>query len=379
MRGRILKWMILIWGAASLYVFISIRIQPMFNSILKEKVVENYWDRTKYGEMYYFSMIRHFREPGLPEAKQKFEHSSKHAPVSDSDILTFGDSFFEFSRHKQFPERLADDFQKKVHYVNNDHPLDYLNDNNYNDTIPRLVIYERTERFIPVSFEKEHKNNPVLISKDQNERSILAKMKDLIFYEKSEELYNVILKRSYLSTSLYSFFATLKFDLFGYISSLTPAYHVNGSNSWLFYHDQVNGEKTSFYYDFKETEIDSICDNMADLAKKLQEKYNLYLLYLPVPAKYTLYHGIINDDPYNNFLPRLYKGLKERDVMYVNIYDDFKNCSDTLYYRTDSHWKQTGIDMAYAKTITYIQRDSVLSSLLKGDIHYHAFSQSNKH
>ncbi len=365
MSGKVLKILIYVWGAICLVIFVAIRFEPLFNSLLKEKVIDNYWDRTEYGEMYYFSMIRHFREPGLPAAQDKFEYSEKMAQVKDAQILAFGDSFFEFSRHKQFPERFADDFHKKVHFVKDDSPLEYLNENGYQDSIPKLVLYERTERFIPISFDKEHVNNFADTEGKQRRLRLLAQVKDKLFYSKSEDLYSVILKRSYLTTDLYSLVATLKFDLYGSISKLTPAYLKNGSDSWLFYHDQLNGEKTSYYYDFSQSEIDSICDNMASLANKLRYTYNLHLLYLPIPAKYTLYHNVINDDPYNDFLPRLYKGLTERGVRFVNIFNDYRNSPDTLYYHTDSHWNQQGIDMAYSKTVEYIQNDTMLNMFLK--------------
>jgi hypothetical protein len=86
-----------------------------------------------------------------------------------------------------------------------------------------------------------------------------------------------------------------------------------------------------------------------------------------MPAKYTVYHGILNDDPYNQFLPRLYSGLEKRGVRYVNVYDAFMNSRDTLYYRTDSHWNQKGIDLAYALTVEYILEDPELRKLLLTD------------
>lgn len=367
MSGKALKILIYVWGAICLLIFVAIRFEPVFNGMLKEKVVDGYWDKTEYGEMYYFSMISHFREKGLPPAQAKFELSEKHSSVQSADILTFGDSFYEFSRHKQFPERVADDFSKQVHYVNDGFPIDYLKANNYKKGKPKLLIYERTERFVPVSFEKEHIWLPGSEEEERDNRTgMVAKLKNMIFYDNSEELFNVVLKRSYITTDLYSFFATLKFDLFGSISSLTPAYYVNNPDqSWLFYHDQVNEDITSFYYKHSDEEMDSICNYMEKLANTLREEYNLVLVYLPIPAKYTLYHGLLNDDSYNNFLPRLYEGLEKRGVRYVNIYDDYKNCTDTLYYRTDSHWNQLGIDMAYAKTIEYFEGDSLLNSLLK--------------
>lgn len=345
-----------------LYAFIAIRFQFLFNSVLKEKV--SHWDKTKYGELYYFSMISHFREKGLPCSLPKFEESDKHASVAESEILTFGDSFFEFSRHKQFPQRIAEDFNKKVHYVNYDYPLDFLESNNYHDTIPKLVIFERVERFIPLAFEKKQTWN---LKPEMDTSKFLKAYNYLlhkIFYKQSEELYDVLLKRNYITTGIYSRIATLKFDLFGYISKKTPVYKVNGDHSWLFYHDQVNDQKTSFYYAFTQQQIDSICDNMADLAGKLKQKYNMDLLYLPLPARYTLYHTVLNKDMYNNFLPRLYKGLDERGVKYVQVFDDFVNRTDTIYYHTDEHWNQEGLDIAFDKTIAFIKNDTRLKNYL---------------
>jgi hypothetical protein len=367
MKERVLKIAIYVLGGICLCAFIAIRYEPLFNSVLLEPIVDGYWDKTKYGEMYYFSMILHFREQGLPPAQPKFEYSSKHASVNDAEILTFGDSFFEFSRHKQFSERIADDYNKKVHTVNFYRPLEYIESKNYHDTLPKLVIFERVERGLAKDFEKKHilqiqKDPPV-----SKTAAIMDKMINMIFYTKGEELYDAMLKRSYLTTNIYSLIATAKFDLFGYISKMTPVYKKNGIYSWLFYYDQVNDKKSSFYYQFSQEQIDSICDNMADLAVKLKQKYNMDLVYLPLPSRYTLYHTVINQDTYNDFLPRLYKGLDKRGVKNVQVYDDFKNCPDTIYYRTDEHWKQEGIDIAYKKTIDYIRSDSDLKTYLYND------------
>lgn len=328
--------------------------------MLNEKV--SYWDNTKYGELYYFSMIQYFRERDLPAFSRKFEHSSKHSSVSDCDILTFGDSFFEFSRIKQFPEKLADDFNAKVHYVNNDFPLQYLEDNSYNDTVPKLVIFERVERYIPIAFKNPHiVPEPKQVNNESKFNTTFNLITDLIFYKRSEELYDVMLKRSYFTSHLYSFLSTRKLDMFKYINEKTPVYKVDGDSSWVFYHDQVNGEKTSFYYKFSDKQIDSICDNMADLATKLKSKYNMDLVYLPLPARYTLYHTVINQDTYNNFMPRLYEGLDKRGVKYIKVFEDFMNAPGYLYFRTDEHWNQKGFDIAYNKTIEYLKTDPNLN------------------
>lgn len=364
MSEKLLKYLIYVLGAVCLYAFIAIRFEVLFNGVLKEDVVEGYWDKTKYGELYYFSMIKHFREEGLPPARRKFEYSEKQASLEDCQILVFGDSFFEFSRHKQFPEKLADDFHKKVHYVNTDFPLDYLAGMGYKDRTPKLVLFERVERFLPLAFEKEQLIPAIKTTDVSASFNPLLYIREKLFYEYSEELYDAMLKRSYLTTDLYSMMATLKFDLYGNISKLTPAYLKDPPNSWLFYHDQVNEERSSFYYQHSEEQMDSICNNMADLSRKLLDTYNMHVVYLPLPGKYTLYHTVLNNDPYNEFLPRLYKGLDQRRVKYVNVLNDFLNSDTLLYYRTDSHWNQRGIDIAYAKTLETLESDSLLNQFL---------------
>jgi len=365
MNEKLLKYLSYCAGIICLSAFISIRFLVLFNLGLKEDVVPKYWDRTKYGELFYFSHILHFREKGIPPAQDKFEHSVKHASVEECDILTFGDSFFEFSRHKQFPERIADDFHKKVHYVNNDHPLDYLASNHYSGKKPKLVVFERVERYLPVAFEKEHVENKAVQDESSKLSHLFEYIMEKLFYPRSEELYDVMLKRSYLTTFCYSAISTIKFDLFGYISKMTPKYLKDGENSWLFYHDEVNDDKTSFYYNHSQDTTDSICNNMKNLADRLQKDYNMTVVYLPLPAKYTLYHYVINDDEYNNFLPRLYNGLDSLGVKHVKVLDEFMYNDTLLYYRTDGHWNQKGIDIAYNKTIDFIRSDSTLYQFLR--------------
>ncbi|MBG0858931.1 MAG: hypothetical protein IQL11_05465 [Bacteroidales bacterium] len=369
MKEKILKILIYTFGGICLVTYMAIRYQPLFNSLLREPIVNGYWDKTKFGELYYFNMISHFREWDLPPAQPKFEYSSRQASVNDAEIIAFGDSYFEFSRHKQFAERIADDFNIKVHTVNTYRPLEYIESKNYHDTLPKLVIFERVERGLPIDFEKKH---VLQVKKDisvSKSAAIMNKMINLVFYSKSEELYDAMLKRSYLTTWMYSQIATIKFDWFGFISKLTPLYKKDGDYSWLFYYDQVNEKKSSFYYSFTQEQIDSICDNMADLATQLKKKYNMDLVYLPLPAKYTLYHTILNQDAYNNFLPLLYKGLDKRGVKYIQVYNDFISCRDTIYYRTDEHWRQEGIDIAYKKTIDYIKSDADLKNYLNNNLH----------
>ncbi|MBN2272710.1 MAG: hypothetical protein JXR41_12960 [Bacteroidales bacterium] len=358
MNEKALRWIINIAGALCIYAFLAVRSEPLFNFVMLEKVIPEYWENTKYGELYYFNFIRHFREQGLPKHIQKYRHTEKHPNVRDADILMFGDSFLDFSRMVTFPERLSDSLHKKVYYERffNDHrPLVYLDKYDYSNNTPKLVIYESTERYIPHRFNQPHETYYVQDSRSAIRKKI-ADVKDWFFSKGSEVKYNALLTRSIFSTHLYSAIATLKFDAFGYISPQTPVYSLNQKEPWLFYWEEVDSlSSQGYYYMHTEEEINTYCDNIADLRHKLKDMYNLDMVFLPIPSKYTIYHKLINNDPYNNFLPRLYEGLAHRGVPTIRLYDDYRNATEVLYYGTDTHWNIKGLDIALNKTLEYIK------------------------
>ena len=362
-KEKILKWLIYLAGIICLYAFVAIRTRPLFNAVLKEKMIEGYWDKTKYGELYYFSQVLQYREKGLPPVKEKYQFSQDQASVDEAEIFVFGDSFFDIARGTQIPEMIKEVSGKKVHYVYKEGPLEYFARNNFKNEKPRLLIYGRVERYIPYEFNTPHE--AIYIPDNRSDfRKLAAGIKDKIFYSRTEELYDAMMKKSYLTSGIYSVISTIKFNLFGYISNLTPVHFIRKGTPWLFYHDQVNGENTSFYYKHSDEDIIRYCNNIKDLEKKLSDYYNIQLFFLPIPAKYTLYHKFINDDKYNNLLPMLYDELENRDIKFVRLYDDFMNSEEVLYYGTDSHWKKTGMDMTVNKIIDFLKNDSTLSNYI---------------
>jgi hypothetical protein len=330
----------------------------MFNVILKEKIIPEYWENTKYGELYYYNnFIKHFREENLPPARPKYRNTEKHPAINDAEILTFGDSFFDFSRMVTFPERIADTLGKKVYYrrMLEDHrPVIYLKQDNYTDTNPKILLYETSERFLAFRFLKKHDTIPPADNRSKF-RKTAAAIWNWVFIDEREVKYTVLLQRSLLTAGLYSNIATLKFDAFNYITESTPVYSLNHGEPWLFYMDEVNDENSSFYYQFTEEEINQICDNIADVATMVKEKYNLLFVFMPVPSKYAIYHTLINNDTYSNFLPRLYEGLDKRGIPVVKLYDKFKNADEILYYGTDNHWNKKGLDIAVNEALEVIK------------------------
>ena len=354
MQNKIAKWLVYLVGAVCLYIFLAIRIEPLFNVILKEKIVPEYWENTKYGELYYYNnFIKHFREKNLPPAIPKYRNTKKHPKLNEAEILTFGDSFFDFSRMVTFPERIADTLHKKVYYrrMLEDHrPVIYLKQDNYADTNPKILLYETSERFLAFRFLNRHDTIPPVDNRSKF-RKTAAAVWNWVFIEERELKYNVLLQRNMLTAGLYSDIATVKFDAFNYITESTPIYSLKNDEPWLFYMDEVNDDNSSFYYKFTDEEIYQICDNIADVAGVLKKKYNLQFVFMPIPSKYAIYHTMVNNDEYSNFLPRLYEGLDKRGIPVVKLYDKFINSKEILYYGTDNHWNKKGLDIAVSEAL----------------------------
>ena len=350
MNERLLKIVIYIAGIVCLYAFMAIRITPMFNAVLKEKIIPEYFENTKYGELYYFNYIRHFRESDLPHHSEKYRFSEKHPTLDEADIYLFGDSFFDFTRTKTFPESLGDTLHQKAFYARMDRPLQYLAEHKFDNSQEKILIYETVERYIPTRFTEPHKES-LIVDRRSDLRKKGAAIRDFIFMRNKDLLYWTLLSRNYLTTGIFSFITTLKFDVFKYISGMTPVYYLEDERPWLFYYEQVNEEESSFYYQHSQDEMDTYCDNIADLASKLYTHYNLKMVFMAIPSKYTIYHTLLNDDPYNDFLPRIHAGLEERGIPVIPLYEDYINSEEVLFFGTGSHWNATGLSIAIDNTV----------------------------
>ncbi|MCD4696813.1 MAG: hypothetical protein K8S16_11300, partial [Bacteroidales bacterium] len=209
MNEKLLKYLIYLAGIICLYAFISVRVLPMFNTVLVEDRHPDYFEFTKYGELYYFSQINHFKEI-LPAPEYKFRLSEKNASLEDADIIAFGDSFFDINRQKTVADRLQDSLGVKVHAANAWFPLDYLEDNFYQKGKEKTIIFQIVERNIHFRFRGPHKI-PVVQNSKQGKGigAKVAEIKNKIFLKNSEELYNVLLKESYLTNYTYSNIATV--------------------------------------------------------------------------------------------------------------------------------------------------------------------------
>jgi hypothetical protein len=51
MKNMIMKGLVSMVGLICLYAFLAVRFEPLFNLIMKEKVLPEYFENTKYGEL----------------------------------------------------------------------------------------------------------------------------------------------------------------------------------------------------------------------------------------------------------------------------------------------------------------------------------------
>lgn len=358
MSEKALRWIINIAGIVCLYAFLAIRVLPLFNAVLLEKYIPEYWENTKWGELYYFNFIKHFREKNLPDYQVKYRFTDKHPGVQNADILAFGDSFFDFSRMTTYPEQLADSLHQKVFYERMDQPLRYLAENNYQNSEKKYLIYETAERFLHDRFN-EPQPTTAYVDQRSGIRKSLAEIRDFLFLDDTELLYSMLLSRSYFTTGVYSGITTLKFDLFRQITPQTPVYSLNYENKpWLFGALQLDEGPRGYKCQHTPDEINNYCDNIELLANELKQKYNLEMIFMIIPSKYTIYHNVVGteDSLYGNFIPKMYDELNRRGIPVIQFYDEFmaQRFDKLLYYGTDTHWTEDGLHIALHKSIQFI-------------------------
>jgi hypothetical protein len=354
MNEKILRWLIYFAGVFCLFIFLSVRILPLFNAILSEKYIPEYWENTKYGELYYMNYIRYFREEGLPPYSIKYRFKDKHPELNEADLILFGDSYFDFSRMTTFPEQLSDSTGESVFYARNSFPLDYLAAKNYSGTEKRYMIYETAERFLTSRFDK-----PQTLNYEPEVKSAAKKtyedIEEFIFPKEVENNYSMLLSRSYFTTHIYSAIATLKFDWFGQINSQTPVYYLGPDRPWLFGGGWYGDGPDRYSYEYPEEEIDTYCNNIRQLSADLKKNFNIEMIFMIIPSKYTIYHNLLGvpDSAYSGFIPKMYAGLEKRGIPVIKIYDDYMAQRDSklLYYGTDTHWTEEGLHIALEKAL----------------------------
>jgi len=220
-------------------------------------------------------------------------------------------------------------------FLSSSWPLLSLTEMNRGDK-KKILLSEVVERNISSAFLREHTVS------DRKKYKRTSFLENLIPVSR-EENYTELFKNGKFTGDIYKYTMTFKFNTFGVISDLTPVFVKDPP--WLFYYTDITGD-AGFYHSYTPNEIEEIAEKITKLSILLDKEFNLDLVLLFIPNKYTLYHKLINNDKYNDFIPRLNSELGKKGVETVNVYDAFKSSDEILYYPTDTHWNEKGMKIA---------------------------------
>jgi hypothetical protein len=292
-------------------------------------------DYVLFGDLYSLSGIKTFKEEiNIHIVK------SKGINISNCEIINIGDSFSGISfKNGNFSQALSKKINKNVFFVKFrpavDFPLYFLKSANYHKTDnPKYLILETVERISinRINTYNRFPSSEELVIYDKNIRT-----KDNII----NDIKNFFLNNQF-SFKLTTFIKDLRFSLTEDLDPAVGTYSCNPPN--LFVTDEINFNRQLK----QEHKIENFADSIEELSEKLNKNFNITLIYLIIPNKYTIYHeAALNDAGYDNFIPRLQEQLRSRNVNFIDIYSTFVNFRKAnprspLYFKSDTHYNSTG-------------------------------------
>lgn len=148
--------------------------------------------------------------------------------------------------------------------------------------------------------------------------------------------------------------ASIQSNLFGVSNNDSV---IVGNNGWLYYDSSLDdylGQNV-----MSDRGVYNIENNISLLQEYVESRGATFLFTIS-PNKNSLYGE--NMPSYyrkkvssTNNLAKLEKRLEKSSVKYCSLYDVFKNQSETLYLKRDSHWNNKGAMLAYHTLLTDIE------------------------
>lgn len=161
---------------------------------------------------------------------------------------------------------------------------------------------------------------------------------------------------------------------------------IKGNNQWLFYKPGFTYVTRPYIYDKRAKEVDPeddpVKDNVIDTIvafKKDLARYGIDLVVVMAPSKESIYPDLLDKKIGSSAAGKVghslqfLQNLALRDVTCIDLYTPLAQersrdgvCNDSLYMRTDTHWKSRGVATAaktvagYIKTLPWYQEQSTL-------------------
>lgn len=285
------------------------------------------------GDQYRMCELDRFKEE-IPVKKP-----SATAPLEEADILTLGDSFFNSTLASDiFANELAGKGGLKVHNLQSStffepesYPLSYLESISYQGSKRRILILETVERSVLARGDTYNAAGASSSNKINALAFKVLKNSDVEYFFKN----NVIVH------PLGKWLKNFRFNHLNIVDRSIGSY--SERPDMLFYQRDIEFgalNKT-------DSMLDSTADSIARLSNTLKQRYDIDLIYVVIPNKYTIYHGFVrNGYNYDGFLPRLYGKLTARGVKNIDAYALYsrynKSGMPLLYFASDTHFTAYG-------------------------------------
>lgn len=314
----------------------------------------NHSDYYYFGDLYELTKLLRFKEKLL--VNKEFNNSD----IKDADIITMGDSFFEANYFSpKVPTELAKRTWKKVHHVKredflaaNDNPLAYLKKIGYTKGDKKYLVLETVERYAlerSVTYINDS-TAPVDYSGSSAGSQRTYKIKNLI-------------EPAYLQYFFYNNWLVAPFNVLGknfrfeLLNELPQSAPVAAKElPMLFYYEDVNFNKVNAPDEY----VNLMAKNVKSLRDTLLDRYNLELIYVNVPTKYSIYGYLDkNFKEYNNFIPKTYAAIAKNNVNTFDLYSLYRKEEnieeDLLYYGGDSHFTPRAKNILVNEILRYIK------------------------
>ncbi len=302
-----------------------------------------------YGDLYALAKVRNFRppEPILYGPSTDDDSLDAGQIPRPADVIFIGDSFgFALFSQPPFWRQLSENTGWPIFSIYNNHhkdiwrsPYSFLDGLEGGGESGGLLVFEISERLLADVFADAIPNKTAIAPArpwTRLEESLLRK---------TAERHQFLFKHGQLTAPLITGWNTTLFNLAGIISKDTPLYST--LPPFLFYREEVRCFRT----EHDEEQVSAMADHIALFAETLRRDYRRQLLFVPVPNKITLYSALATPKPYDEFLPRLCRALRERGVLTVDMLPQFRAQKTTLFWSTDTHWNPAGIRLGVRETL----------------------------
>jgi hypothetical protein len=304
------------------------------------------------GDLYRLCSIDYFGEE-----IQEFPYVETDS-LQNADIITFGDSFF-LSRLDShiFATELQRQSGYTVYNVNNgvseyyEDPLYYLSKVDFTNDERKTLILEVAERYSIKNSQLYHRvyTPKTPIGKRLGNWGTILRLARPLYVSflklknsvPQKEDINHFFRNNVVIFPLINLQKEFKFRFLKEIDHRIGDY--SHEPEMLFFHESVEFNRTQK----SEADMERLAERIQQLSDTLKKKYNIDLIYVIIPNKFSIYADYLPNYEYDNFIPQINHKLREKGIKTIDIYDkylEYRNGEDSelLYYVSDTHYTPLG-------------------------------------